>query len=313
MNQNKLNTFQLLWLMLYRRYRKALRNQNHRFFRQLYGQSKHRWAPAPKNNLIVPTLYGFKIIVSPDSDQVVSRSIYYNGTYEAGTLYVLSKCLAEGNTYFDIGSNIGLMALYASKYVGSNGKVLAFEPEPETFKILKSNIQLNQFSNIEPLEMALGSSKETATIYGSQTNLGAASLIPSEELISHGSTVRIETLDTLLSERSIVSVQMMKIDVEGWELEVLKGGKTLLSRSDAPILCIECSRLHPLHNAKIEDLFTFVSEINAYQIFRLARGKERASKLVKIETAEALPRHDNIFCFLPCHKEKIDKRLFQNP
>ena len=98
--------------------------------------------------------------------------------------------------------------------------------------------------------------------------------------------------------------------MEGWELEVLKGGRNILSRADAPILCIEYSKLHPLYGGTAENIYAYISDINHYQVYRLIRGKERVSKLIKINAIHDLPEHDNIFCFLPCHKETIDKHLF---
>ena len=162
------------------------------------------------------------------------------------------------------------------------------------------------------MPFALGASKGTTTIHASENNLGAASLIPSETLTGHESTINIEELDDFVSKKQIGPIRMIKIDVEGWEIEVLKGSKNVLTRADAPILCIECSELRPMHGGTVEDLYTFIQEINQYQIYRLARGKERISKLLKIKKLSGLPKHDNLFCFLPCHKETIDQSLFDN-
>lgn len=306
----KRNTFNYFRLKIYHYWKAFLRNQRHPFFRRLYANDNHWFTPKLVGPVIVPTFYGFKMIIAPDSNEIISRSLYYNGTYEAGTLYILSKCLQKGNTYLDIGSNLGLMALYASKCVGPNGKVFAFEPEPGTFKLLKQNITLNGFTNVQPIPLALGSAKNTAMIFNSQTNSGAASLIPSKKLTGQQSKIQVETLDDFICEKPIRPIRMIKIDVEGWELEVLKGGKKILSRADAPILCVECSKLHPMYGGTTEDIYTFVSDINHYQIYRLARGKERASKLTEIKNIGDLPKHDNLFCFLPDHKKTIDKRLF---
>jgi hypothetical protein len=135
---------------------------------------------------------------------------------------------------------------------------------------------------------------------------------PSEGLTGHKSTIDIDKLDDVVIEKAIQSIRMMNIDVEGWELEVLKGSRNLLSRSDAPILCIECSKLHPVQGGTTENIYTFVTEINRYQVYRLSRGKERISKLIEIETIDDLPKHDNIFCLMPHHKERLDKSLFLN-
>jgi len=99
--------------------------------------------------VLISTKYGFDIIcMDPITDKGVERPLFLNGTYEAGTLDIIGKCLRKGDTFIDVGANIGLMSIFASKIVGSNGIVYAFEPEPETFVILRKNIEINKINNI---------------------------------------------------------------------------------------------------------------------------------------------------------------------
>jgi FkbM family methyltransferase len=288
-----------------------LRPQKFAILKKLYANTQ-RWIPKPKGILTVPTLYGFKMVINANSGIVQGHSIYYDGTYEAGTLHVLSKCLSKGDVFLDIGSNIGLMALYGSKCVGPGGKVLAFEPEPVIFETLNKNITINQVAHIKTLQMALGSTQGTATIYNSKNNFGAPSLIKTDKQSGHSSNVAIRRLDDVLLEQEIADVRMMKVDVEGWELEVLKGCPNLLSRKDAPIICIEISNLHSTHMGSTKDIYDFIVNINDYKIYRLARSKAIPSKLIKIASSMNLPEHDNLFCFLPAHIKQSNSSIFKS-
>jgi hypothetical protein len=88
--------------------------------------------PKPKSALIIKTLYGFKLWIDPVKDQGIEKSLYYTGTYEKGTLFILRALLKEGDLMVDVGANIGLMSIFAADLVKESGKVIAFEPNPDT-------------------------------------------------------------------------------------------------------------------------------------------------------------------------------------
>lgn len=270
--------------------------------------------PKPEGLTICPTVYGFDLIVNPVIDKGIERTIYYEGSYEAGTILVMEKCLRMDDIFIDVGSNIGLMSLAASKFVGRNGKVWSFEPEPEIFSILQQNIEINKASNIGAMSIALGSEKGKALIYNNlEINRASASLLKPPEDVQ-GKEVLIETLDEVVDKIINIEykkpIRMLKIDVEGWELEVVKGAKRLLSSPRAPILCIEYSNLHATYKGQLLDIYNFLKTVNNYHILKLKKSKERPSKLVRIENPAELPFHDNIFCFLPSHLEGLPKNMF---
>jgi len=103
----------------------------------------------------------------------------------------------------------------------------------------------------------------------------------------------------------------MKVDVEGWELEVLRGGKELLSRDDAPALCIEFSVSHPMAGGQPRDLFDLVIALG-YDVYRCAKSKGVASPLVPVRSYDDLPEHDNLFCFKPAQRASLPAALFAN-
>ena len=163
--------------------------------------------------------------------------MYRNRTYEAGTLAVISRFLKLGDTFVDVGANLGLMTLHASRIVGPEGKVVAFEPHPETYRRLIQNIELNNCSNVQPLQMAAGSGKSEAQIYDvPSVNIGRASLIRPDVDYRPAGQVKVSTLDEELDGQR---VQFLKIDVEGFEAEVLAGASETLAKR--PIISMEVS------------------------------------------------------------------------
>lgn len=268
--------------------------------------------PKPKGPRLVHTIYGFDIIcMDPVNDKGVERPLYLTGTYEAGTLSVIDKCLREGDLFIDVGANIGLMSIFSSRAIGNKGKVYSFEPVLETFKILKKNIEINKIKNIDAFNIGVSDSKGKSFIYTKPyAGKGSSSFIrPPDQNESKEYEIIIETLDELLIRHRLTNIRMLKIDVEGWELHVLRGAETLLRSPQAPIICIEYSKLTGSNNDS-EDIYSYIIEINNYLIYKLEKGKGVSSKLIKVKNASGLPYHDNLFCFLPEHLKSLPKSLF---
>ncbi|MHB8743635.1 MAG: FkbM family methyltransferase [Sulfuricaulis sp.] len=266
----------------------------------------------PAGPLRIETRYGFDMIVDPRRNKGVDASIYYNGTYEAGTLYAITNSLRAGDIFIDAGANIGLMSLAAAQVVGSHGKVHAFEPVPDVYAQLRQNVEINKADNILLHNLALGSKHERRTIYEQALiNKGSASFV--EPILSSSAKhmVDVDTLDRFSNANGINTIRMIKADVEGWELEVLQGAKSLLSASNAPILCIEYSVSYSPRRDQLLDVYDFIRNVNGYRFFKLKNGKETISPLVKISSAADLPKHDNIFCFLPHQIAEIGSTLFK--
>jgi len=121
-----------------------------------------------------------------------------------------------GDTVLDIGACIGDTALWFSKLVGPEGRVFAFEPEPSNFKKLLKNIERNRVKNVVPVSAALSDTEGKMTISSS----GASSMFSP----SGGIPVSATTIDRFVEENKIATVDFIKMDVEGSELNVLRGG-----------------------------------------------------------------------------------------
>ena len=164
------------------------------------------------------------------------------GRHEPARMEAIGRLLKRGSTFIDIGSNKGDFALLAAGKVGDSGKVFCFEPEPQNCRWIRESIKLNGYRNIRLFELALSDSNGEARLYlgrksGSHTMVG-----PFQDWDSGVVTVRMRTLDDLLSEIHQEKVDMMKIDVEGAELSVLKGAQWVLCQNPNVRLLIE---LHP--------------------------------------------------------------------
>lgn len=260
--------------------------------------------------MILKTLYGFKLKINPALDKGVERSIFNTGTYEAGTLHAFDLLLKKGDVFIDVGSNIGLMAIYASQKVGTTGHIHSFEPEPKTYKILCENCDINKIKNITLNNIALGAKESKGIIYSNlDINRGAASLVRRDG--TKGNEISISTLDNYLDSKRIPQVKLIKADIEGYEFEMLKGASKLLHSEYAPILCIEYSN-DVQSVTEVSDVYDFVTSINKYQVYKFTEWKGSVCKLQKVQIKSDLPEHDNIFCFLPRHLRNINSSLFLN-
>lgn len=271
-----------------------LNNINVTGFRKLAHYAPKWLISRPEKSGVLRLPDGLKLWIDPENDNGVERSLYYNGSYESGTINFIEKHLKSGDCFVDVGANIGLMSLKASKIVGKQGKVYSFEPHPNTAKILRFNISLNSIINTETIEKGVGSKSDSAKIFDRwDVNRGGASLLPSNSE-EKGYNIEVVTLDEMFSDKAI---SMIKIDIEGYELEALKGAKQILSSTKPPILIVECTEETEHQEYTREALYNWLKEANkSYKFYKLKGSKSRKSKLVEVKIPSELPTHDNLFC-----------------
>ncbi len=144
-----------------------------------------------------------------------------------------------GEVVVDIGAHIGRYTLIAAKH---RSRVISIEPDPSNFAMLKSNIRLNRFWNVVPLQMAVSDSSGKRPFFlagGGDT--GTSSLEPDwfwtlDEGVRRKVEVECETLDRLVARLDLERIDWLKIDVEGHEIPVLEGAKQALGRTKRLIL-----------------------------------------------------------------------------
>ena len=161
---------------------------------------------------------------------------------------ILTLASSSSGIFIDVGAHIGRYTVLAAKRLGSRGKVLAFEPNPETFKALQQNVKLNSLDNVVLFNLALGDRNTTMDLYIDTVNDGATSLLWGD---GPAVTVPVRRLDDILAEQNIDprEVFLIKVDVEGAEPLVFKGAERLL-REGSPTIIFEALTEEKLRECK---------------------------------------------------------------
>jgi FkbM family methyltransferase len=236
----------------------------------------------------------------------LAMSISHYGKYEETEAKIMEQKMSEGDIVIDAGANIGLHTLNMAKIVGKTGKVFAFEPEITNFEILKKNIKLNNYTNIFAEHKAVGEKDGIATLY--RSNHPGMHKIDSEPQHSKDKlNVDIINLDNFFNKNHIQpKIDFIKIDVEGFELSVLKGMKNILKNNKNIKILLELyhNKLHEEdleYNSKYEELLDFLESFN----FKKFCIDEENNKLIQVsdkkKIIELCASHENtigrnIFC-----------------
>jgi FkbM family methyltransferase len=262
----------------------------------------------PSGEILIKTLDKFWIYINPNLDKGIETKLYLTGTYEKGLLDILNQILGPGQIVIDAGANIGLISIFCSLKVGNRGMVFAFEPHPDTYLILEKNVRINSCKNVKMIQKALGSESISSKIYSNfQINRGASSIVVHQE-DSPSFDINVVPLDDFLDKN--IEIDLFKIDVEGFEMEVLRGAIKILQNPDPPVLIVECSDSRDNFKYNTHDLYEFITSVNHYSIFRFKNGKERISKLEIVNSTEELPSHDNIICIPKSKMIRFPQNLF---
>lgn len=190
----------------------------------------------PKKIASVPD--GRKFQIGPDP---MYWAIYHGIDYEPEATQLAKSLLQETDTVLDIGANFGWFSTAFAKKTGSIGRVIAFEPVPNTYQHLIENLRLNSLeSAVSTHNIALGNTTGTIDIHVfSDKGHGFSSISSLGESDFELIKTKITKLDDFIQEHDIQRVNFIKCDVEGAELSVLQGGTKLLQSDKPPILLIE--------------------------------------------------------------------------
>ena len=175
-----------------------------------------------------------RLIVHGERDRFVSRQIREEGIWEPYETSLLLDLLAPGGVFVDVGANLGYFSMVAARAVGGNGRVFAFEPEPENFRLLQANAELNGLQpRIHSLQAGLAAGDGQGRLYLSATNLGDHR-IRAPGAVGESLPIALINGGQYLEGR-LSRIDVLKVDTQGSEYEVMLGLMPLLRRLPRPL------------------------------------------------------------------------------
>ena len=240
------------------------------FFRRVYAEARgplfRRRGPVQKTIRGVVCEFDFRF--DP------SIKLMHEGIYEPEIVNIMRSCLRPGDTFIDVGANIGYLSAVALGLVGTSGAVHSFEPVPEFYARLRRIGLLNPSFSFAANHCALGESEGEATINVSNvSNIGWNTMVPglmSGESVRETITVPVKPLSSYIRDTTPANIRLIKIDTEGYEFPVLKGLLPYFeSTAHRPVLLVEIApSAYRLLGASLRELSDYMKK-SGYHAFEV--------------------------------------------
>lgn len=230
--------------------------------------------------VIFETKYPFRLKVNLANSE--HQYLYFYSTHDERYVATkLPKIIKRGDICWDIGANIGFYTCLLASQVDNTGAVVAFEPAARTCDYLHENVSLNQFLNVTVVNKGLGNKAEQRNLYYSEAALteGTASLKYAEGRAT-SERVTLDTIDNLIEELPIPN--FIKIDVEGYQLEVLQGGEHCL-KTYTPLLMAELKDVGETNRGDFSEIEAYVTDLG-YSLYEI--GKYSLKRCVHISDSK---------------------------
>jgi FkbM family methyltransferase len=220
---------------------------------------------------------GVSLLLDPDEDIARTILVSRKNAWEPEVWSTLESGLSQGAVFLDVGAHIGYDSLKAAKRVGPAGRVVAFEPNPATASQLRENIATSVIDNVIVQEIACADAETTLTFFDSTGgNSGSSSLAAQNAGPANRQfTVKARPIDAVVKELGLHRVDVLKADVEGAELLVLKGSRETLLRFKPLVLLEVVPRQLANLGTSVEEVETFLASLGYDQI-RQVDYKNRA-------------------------------------
>lgn len=222
----------------------------------------------PKEFIIKKNINGIIFEFDIDYDPIVSQMFF--GGYEIETIEIMKKFLKKGDTFIDVGANIGYLTAIGAGFVSTSGQVYSFEPVPKYFQQLVKMANENSKYNIITNSIALGEKDGIIPInITSISNIGWNTIVPGlmpRNSIGKTINVPICRLDNYIIEKEMKKIALIKIDVEGYEFPVLLGLSKYFSdeKNRPPIICEIGPSAYPRIGYSLNQLNSYMQKYNYY-------------------------------------------------
>lgn len=201
-----------------------------------------RWLQCSHDELVVRLRNGLRIVIFPNDH--IGQRVYFFGDLDWKVTVILKSILQAGDTFVDVGANIGIVSAQCLPRVGASGRVVAVEPQVRCARALRETINLNGISNMEIYTLAISDRNGLGRMEIQEPgNLGTASLKPEGPREAPGiegdSDVQIRDAGEFLESLNITGDYAIKIDVEGHEAAIIASAARYLERHPPKVLLFE--------------------------------------------------------------------------
>lgn len=247
----------------------------------------------------------YGMVFEGEIGNLIDNSVFYKGAFEKPLLFMMrdiAQNIGPDTIYFDVGANVGQHSLFMSKYA----KVVhAFEPYPPVISRFKRLMAINSINNVVLHELGLGDSNQILPFYApDESNHGLGGFVKTESNDNDKPSLqlRIVTADEVLGQLQLSRMDIVKIDIEGYEKLAIKGMRNSLEKF-RPILVLEVSTTLPMsYHSKSELLSSLPSnyEIDELLLIDEITGDYRLRKFpgeFSTSRSEELPYYYNIVVY----------------
>lgn len=215
---------------------------------------------------------GMKRVINGHEVRLPTRFYrFFPDNYESENFKFLFASCKKGDTILDFGAHIGLFAAIASKAVGADGKIYAFEPSPTTNLLLQKTVKINNASGIiRTFQKAVGGSVGKTIFFVSEGQADNANSLVNykEDRPFHGIEIEVTTIDAFVKEQGLSKIDFIKIDVEGAEYDALKGAVETFKKFKPK--CILAIHPEPVKakGDSLEAIYDLVRELNYTALYQ---------------------------------------------
>ncbi|MBF9059790.1 FkbM family methyltransferase [Rhodobacterales bacterium HKCCSP123] len=267
-------------------------NWLHRYYRKNLAQE----VVAREGVFFWRTSHGVSLLLEPSSRKI-DRTIIEKSFYEKAILELLQRLSKAGGVFWDVGANIGIFSTHSAHFMGFSHTV-AFEPDPENFFRLVSAVRKNKLEDISLFNVALGSELGVSNLFQSPTGDGGLSSLENRFTKTSSSSCVVVPGDLFKQHAcSFGGLSVVKIDVEGFELQVIRGSKEVIALY-LPVIIIEVTS---------EDAVAACFELRelGYEFFTLSHGKGGHLVSWLNQVQPQILEHDNAILIPKARMEQV--------
>lgn len=221
-----------------------------------------------KNGLVVRRILKNKLYLDP-ADPGISKELILTGWHEKKPTQIFREIIKKGMITIDIGANLGYYALQEASLVGKDGHVYAIEPIPTNYDLLQKNIKLNNYQNVTAYQLAIGNKNGKVKMsltpqsnWCSVIDEHVSGLFSdymkekTQRLTQKTIEVPLLSLDEFLKREKIIQPNLIRMDIEGYEIEAIQGMMNTLRNSRSPLILF-----FEIHNKLFEEPGNIISPL----------------------------------------------------